>query len=74
MDAFGGGLAGEAFAFLHGGDAEGEFSAHERLVEIEALAVAAPIVEAEGGAGGDAVRVGLGGHDVHCAEGRAQTE
>ena len=74
MNPFGGGLAGEAFAFLHGGDAEGEFSAHERLVEIEALAVAAPIVEAEGGAGGYPVRICLGGHDVYCAGGRAQTE
>ena len=34
----------------------------------------APIVEAEGGAGGYPFRIGLGGHDVHCAGGSAETE
>ena len=74
MDAFGGWLAGEAFALLDGGHAEGEFPANDRLIEVEALAVATPVVEAEGGAGGYAFGVGLGGHDVHCAGGSAQTE
>ena len=67
-------LARKALALLDGSHAEGEFAAHERLVEIEALAVAAPVVEAQGGAGRDAVRVGLGGHDVHGAGGRTETE
>ena len=41
MNPLGGGLAGEAFAFLHSGNAEGEFTANDGLVKVEALAVAA---------------------------------
>ena len=73
-DALRRGLAREALAVVHGGDAQRESVRDQRAVQIEALPATAKAIEAKGETGYRASRVGLRGHEVYGAGAVADAE
>ena len=66
-----GGLARVAFSFIHCRDANRHFSGNERLIEINAFPVTAPVIETHGSAVAFPIRISLRWDYVHCTRGGA---